>query len=436
MSGPANGGRRVELAAAISLTTNLAHAAPLERQLAVRPAEALGVDRAQRGVAFDAAVAVQPIQRRSAGRPPGRARPHDRECAARRRGRGVRGVVRGERPPGDTARVRAPWSRRATPRSSAGTGTAGRGGCAARRSRSPPASPSWRRTPTSSGRTSRATGRVAAGVAAGARRRYDPAAAFARVCDGWLDDCAGVDLWAEVVRLEPAPGPSIADRLDDALSVVADIVDVKTPSTAGHSRAVAAVGGRAAELLRAGDGDAAVVRRAGLVHDLGRVTVSNAVWERLGPLTGADWEAVRLHPYRTERFLARAAWLAPRADPRRGGRLRRSARAPRPPPGPLAGGGRGDAPARGDGRPAGCGRRRGGPGGRRGRRLARAPGRRASRRARSRCSPCSPPASRTKISRADWASRRGRSATTSPTSTPRSASRRGRPRRSSRSTTA
>jgi HD-GYP domain-containing protein (c-di-GMP phosphodiesterase class II) len=129
---------------------------------------------------------------------------------------------------------------------------------------------------------------VAAGVAAGARRRYDPAAAFARVCDGWLDDCAGVDLWAEVVRLEPAPGPSIADRLDDALSVVADIVDVKTPSTAGHSRAVAAVGGRAAELLRAGDGDAAVVRRAGLVHDLGRVTVSNAVWERPGALTGAD----------------------------------------------------------------------------------------------------------------------------------------------------
>ena len=51
------------------------------------------------------------------------------------------------------------------------------------------------------------------------------------------------------------------------------------------------------------------IRRAGLVHDLGRVAVSAAIWGRPGPLSADDWEQVRLHPYRTERVLSRAAFL-------------------------------------------------------------------------------------------------------------------------------
>ena len=38
--------------------------------------------------------------------------------------------------------------------------------------------------------------------------------------------------------------------------------------------------------------------------------VSNAIWDRPGPLADADWERVRLHPYFTERALARCAGLA------------------------------------------------------------------------------------------------------------------------------
>jgi DNA-binding CsgD family transcriptional regulator len=49
---------------------------------------------------------------------------------------------------------------------------------------------------------------------------------------------------------------------------------------------------------------------AGLVHDLGRVAVSATIWQRPGPLSDDDWEKVRLHPYHTERFLARAEHLA------------------------------------------------------------------------------------------------------------------------------
>ena len=57
--------------------------------------------------------------------------------------------------------------------------------------------------------------------------------------------------------------------------------------------------------------EAAALRRAALVHDLGRVGVPNGVWDKPGPLSDAEWERVRLHSYYTERILARAPALAP-----------------------------------------------------------------------------------------------------------------------------
>ena len=54
-----------------------------------------------------------------------------------------------------------------------------------------------------------------------------------------------------------------------------------------------------------------LLRRAGLVHDLGRLGVSNAIWDKPGPLGVGEWERVRLHPYLTERMLYQSAALAP-----------------------------------------------------------------------------------------------------------------------------
>ena len=53
------------------------------------------------------------------------------------------------------------------------------------------------------------------------------------------------------------------------------------------------------------------MRRAGLVHDLGRLGVSNAIWDKPGGLTPTERERVRLHPYLTERMLASSGALAP-----------------------------------------------------------------------------------------------------------------------------
>jgi HD-GYP domain-containing protein (c-di-GMP phosphodiesterase class II) len=57
--------------------------------------------------------------------------------------------------------------------------------------------------------------------------------------------------------------------------------------------------------------DVAAVRRAALLHDLGRVGVPAGVWDKQGPLSEGEWEQVRLHPYYTERVLARSPALAP-----------------------------------------------------------------------------------------------------------------------------
>jgi HD-GYP domain-containing protein (c-di-GMP phosphodiesterase class II) len=47
-----------------------------------------------------------------------------------------------------------------------------------------------------------------------------------------------------------------------------------------------------------------------MVHDLGRSGVPNTIWDKPGPLTFLEWERVRLHPYYTERILARVPALA------------------------------------------------------------------------------------------------------------------------------
>jgi HD-GYP domain-containing protein (c-di-GMP phosphodiesterase class II) len=98
-------------------------------------------------------------------------------------------------------------------------------------------------------------------------------------------------------------------ELDGVLAAMADLVDLKSPYLAGHSRGVASLAEAAARIAGLSEEDAVAIRRAGLVHDLGRLGVSNTVWDRPGSLTEAEIERVRLHPYLTDRMLARVPAL-------------------------------------------------------------------------------------------------------------------------------
>src|SRR6202007_1426131 len=103
------------------------------------------------------------------------------------------------------------------------------------------------------------------------------------------------------------------DGVDGALRVIADFVDLKSPYTLGHAQAVSELTGAAGRQLGLPEEDLVVLRRAGLVHDLGRLGISNAIWDRRGPLGAGEWERGRLHPYLTERMLHQSRALAPLA---------------------------------------------------------------------------------------------------------------------------
>jgi len=86
---------------------------------------------------------------------------------------------------------------------------------------------------------------------------------------------------------------------------MADLVDLKSPYLAGHSRGVANLVAEAARVAGRNGEDVSTLRRAALIHDLGRLGVSNAIWDKPRTLTEAEFERVRLHPY-----LTTACWLA------------------------------------------------------------------------------------------------------------------------------
>jgi HD-GYP domain-containing protein (c-di-GMP phosphodiesterase class II) len=145
-------------------------------------------------------------------------------------------------------------------------------------------------------------------------RQFDPA--LAKILDEEagmiLADLDSVATWDAVIAAEPALTIVLsADQADAALEAVANFVDLKSPFTLGHARAVADLAAAAGRQLGLTPDGVRTLRRAGLVHDLGRMGVSNAIWDKPGPLGPGEWERVRLHPYLTERMLAQSPALAP-----------------------------------------------------------------------------------------------------------------------------
>lgn len=141
-------------------------------------------------------------------------------------------------------------------------------------------------------------------------KQFDPdvVEVFAAAADELLRD--DEDAWSAAAELAPDPGEALSGpALDRLLRAMGDFVDLKCPFTLGHSRAVAELAENAGKCAGLPQDDLDVLRRAGYVHDLGRIGVSNRVWEKPGELTHAERERVHLHPYLTGRILARVGGL-------------------------------------------------------------------------------------------------------------------------------
>lgn len=161
-----------------------------------------------------------------------------------------------------------------------------------------------------------AKGGVAAAVDVARRRsgsQFDPHLVdlFCAHAEGLFDELESVGSWEAAMAVQPALDRELTeDELDDALGTIADFVDLKSPFTLGHSRAVADLAARAAERFGLPCREIGSVRRAGLVHDLGRLGVSNGIWDKAGALTPIELERIRLHPYLTDRMLSFSPGLA------------------------------------------------------------------------------------------------------------------------------
>ena len=129
-----------------------------------------------------------------------------------------------------------------------------------------------------------------------------------------FDGLADVGTWQAVVDAEPALTVVLSGAaVERALRAIAEFVDLKSPYMLGHSVAVAELAAAAGRHLTLSADEIRTLQRAGLVHEFGRLGVSNAIWDKPGPLGAGEWERVRLHPYYAERMLQQSDALAPLA---------------------------------------------------------------------------------------------------------------------------
>jgi HD-GYP domain-containing protein (c-di-GMP phosphodiesterase class II) len=115
------------------------------------------------------------------------------------------------------------------------------------------------------------------------------------------------DITARVVALEPRSFevPLDDDYLDDIAAAFGQVVDSKSPYTSGHSARVALYADMIAEALEISPERRRWLKRGALLHDVGKLGVSNSVLDKAGKLDISEWDAVKLHASYTETILSR-----------------------------------------------------------------------------------------------------------------------------------
>jgi HD-GYP domain-containing protein (c-di-GMP phosphodiesterase class II)/DNA-binding CsgD family transcriptional regulator len=123
--------------------------------------------------------------------------------------------------------------------------------------------------------------------------------------DELLGDLDEVDPYQAVLDAEPEPVRRVEkSELADVARTFGNLVDLKSLWLQGHSAGVGDLAAGAAGMLGLRE-DVDAVRVAGYLHDLGRIGVSSAIWDKAGPLSGIERDQARLHAYHSERILAR-----------------------------------------------------------------------------------------------------------------------------------
>jgi putative nucleotidyltransferase with HDIG domain len=117
----------------------------------------------------------------------------------------------------------------------------------------------------------------------------------------------GDDLPNELSRWEPEDATLMADEacLDRVAEAFAKVVDAKSPWTFQHSTRVAEIAVGVAEQFDCTPEVLRDIRRAGLLHDIGKLGVSNLILDKPGKPTEEEFEQIRKHPDYTQQILER-----------------------------------------------------------------------------------------------------------------------------------
>jgi HD-GYP domain-containing protein (c-di-GMP phosphodiesterase class II)/DNA-binding CsgD family transcriptional regulator len=147
--------------------------------------------------------------------------------------------------------------------------------------------------------------------------QFDPAIAqtFVREAGALFEVIERDELWEFFLESEPAPhARANVARFDDVALTFARVADLKSVWTLGHSPGVASLAHATAEAVGLPDAEKRLLRRAALLHDLGRLSAPNRIWDKPGKLSRSEWEVVRMHAYWTERVLSQSALLVDAAE--------------------------------------------------------------------------------------------------------------------------
>ncbi|MGA8076203.1 MAG: HD domain-containing phosphohydrolase, partial [Xanthobacteraceae bacterium] len=130
---------------------------------------------------------------------------------------------------------------------------------------------------------------------------FDPqlAAAFDRVAarpEFWTA-LRSDGLQQAIFALEPAQERSLVDDdyLDDIAAAFAQVIDSKSPYTSGHSERVTLFSNLIAEELEYAPERRRWLKRAALLHDIGKLGVSNSVLDKPAKLDADEWAAMQQH---------------------------------------------------------------------------------------------------------------------------------------------
>ncbi|CAN5660217.1 HD domain-containing protein [soil metagenome] len=149
---------------------------------------------------------------------------------------------------------------------------------------------------------------------------FDPllARTFTEVCDdvAFWESVFSADVAASLALVEPEDRVRMTDEegVDRVAEAFARIIDAKSPYTFRHSEGVAAAAHVIGTHLGFDATSLRELRRAALLHDIGKLGVPNSILDKPAKLTEDEFGIVRRHTVFTETILTRVSCFAPIAS--------------------------------------------------------------------------------------------------------------------------